>query len=123
MSYRCTSYNSNRAYRGVRWLGLEQLLGYALDVARLDPALVRLHDVADEAADLLGVGDAERAQALAHQRAEGGLVEAAWQEALAELDLEAKLGGLGLAALAGLLVVGERLLQRLRARPCRGSPS
>src|SRR5205809_4911866 len=74
------------------WLGndsaLQQLLGDALDVGRLDLALVRLHDVADEAPDLVGVGDAERGHALLDEGAHRRLVHTLGKVALAELLLE-----------------------------------
>src|SRR3989454_8839816 len=53
----------------------EELLGDPFDVGGLDLPLVRLHDVADQAPDLLGVGDPERGEALADERAQLRLVE------------------------------------------------
>ena len=46
----------------------QQLFRDPLHVAGLDLALVGLHDVADEAPDLLGVGDAEGGEALLDER-------------------------------------------------------
>src|SRR5262249_27712335 len=97
----------------VATLGLQHVLGNALDVRRVDLTLVSLHDVSDEPADLLGVGDLERVQPLTNERAERGLVQALGQVAIAELELEAKLRGVRGAALADLLVFRERLLQLL----------
>src|SRR5213083_786886 len=48
----------------------EELLGDPFDIGGLDLPLVRLHDVADQATDLLGVGDPERGEALADERAQ-----------------------------------------------------
>src|SRR5438445_13131815 len=70
-------------------------------------------DVADQAAHRLGVGDLERVEALAHQRAKRCLVHALGQVAVAELDLEVELGGVGGPALAELLELAERLLELL----------
>src|SRR6266571_6798169 len=91
----------------------EELLGDPFDVGGLDLPLVRLHDVADQATDLLGVGDPERGEALADERAQLRLVEPLGKVALAEGDLEAELRHLGGAALARLLELGERLLELL----------
>src|SRR2546430_5099952 len=91
----------------------EELLGDPLDGGGLDLPLVRLHDVAEQATDLLGVGDPERGEALADERAQLRLVEPLGEEALAEGDLEAELRHLGGAALARLLELGERLLELL----------
>src|SRR2546426_7743570 len=41
--------------------GLQQLLGNLFHIGRVDLSLVGFHDVADEAADLLGVGEIGRA--------------------------------------------------------------
>src|SRR5438034_11114485 len=86
---------------------LEQLLGDALDVGGVHLALVGLHDVADEPADLLGIGDAERLQALPDECLQRRVVEAPGEIPLAERDLEAELRGLGGAALTELVVLGE----------------
>src|SRR5262249_1276266 len=94
-------------------LSREELLGDALDVGRVHLPLVRLHDVAHQAADLLGVGEAERAEALLDEDAQALFIEAPRQVALAERQLEAELGGLGGAALARLLELRQRLLQLL----------
>src|SRR2546422_3411311 len=51
-----------------------ELLGDPLDIGGLDLPLVRLHDVADQATDLLEVGDPERGEALADERAQLRLV-------------------------------------------------
>src|SRR2546426_11805652 len=53
----------------------EELLGDPLDIGGLDLPLVRFHDVADQAPDLLSVGDPERGEALADERAQLRLVE------------------------------------------------
>src|SRR3989442_3049988 len=53
----------------------EELLGDPLDVGGLDLPLVRLHDVADHATDLLSVGDPQRGEPLADQLAQLRLVE------------------------------------------------
>src|SRR5437764_4822282 len=92
---------------------LQDLFGDALDVVGFDEALVRLHDVADELARLLGVGDAERGHALFDERVQRGGVELLGQKALAELDLGAQLRGLLFALVADLLELLERLLQLL----------
>src|SRR5438093_1970616 len=94
----------------------QELLGHALDVGRLDEPLVALHDVAQQAPQLLGVGDPERGQALLDQRAQGRLVQPPRQVPLAELDLEARLRHLGRPPLARLLELGERLLELLAVR-------
>src|SRR5437773_2039732 len=93
--------------------GLRQLLGNLLHIGRVDLSLVGLLVVADEAADLLGVGDAERPRTLLHEATQRGDVEAPREEPLAELDLEAELGRVRGAALAQLLVLGQRLLELL----------
>src|SRR2546425_1171757 len=93
--------------------GLQQLLGNLFHIGRIDLSLVGFHDVADEAADLLGVGDAERPRTLLHEATQRGDVEAPGEEPLAELDLEPELGRLRGAALAQLLVLGQRLLELL----------
>src|SRR5205807_5593684 len=101
-----------------RWAsaGLQELFGDALDVARFDEPLVRLHDVADELARLLDVGDAERRHALLDERLQRGGVELLGQEALAEADLEAQLIGLLLALFADLLEFLDGFLQLLAIR-------
>src|SRR5207245_427808 len=91
--------------------GLQQLLGNLFHIGRIDLSLVGFHDVADEAADLLGVGDAERPRTLLHEATQRGDVEAPGEEPLAERDLEPELGRLHGAALAQLLVLGQRLLE------------
>src|SRR5213596_3708827 len=83
----------------------EELLCEPLDVAGLDLPLVRLHDVAHQAADLLRIGDGERGDALAGE------------VAFAEFHLEAELGDLGPTALARLLELGDRLLELLPVGP------
>src|SRR5206468_253125 len=93
--------------------GLQQLLGNLFHIGRVDLSLVGFHDVADEAADLLGVGDAERPRTLLHEATQRGGVEALGEEPLAELDLEPELGRVRGAALAQLLVLGQRLLELL----------
>src|SRR5207244_12564058 len=90
-----------------RSLGLQHLLGDPPDDRRVHLALVRLHAVADQAAHLLGVGDLERVEALAHERAQRRLVHAPGQVTLAELELEAQLRGMRGAALAHLLEPDE----------------
>src|SRR5262245_25543457 len=97
------------------WLR-EQLLGDSLDVGGLDLALVRLHDVADEAPDLLHIRDAEGIQPLLHEPAQRVGVEPAGQIPFAQLDLKAELGGLGGAAVPELVELGERLLELLPVR-------
>jgi hypothetical protein len=72
---------------------------------------VRFHEVAEQAAHLLGVGDAERAQSLAHEHAQGVLVQPLGQPPREDVDLGAELLGLRAAALADLLVLGQRFLQ------------
>src|SRR5712664_1622580 len=74
--------------------GLQQLLGNLFHIGRIDLCLVGFHDVADEAADLLGVGDAERPRTLLHEATQRGDVEAPGEEPLAERDLEPELGRL-----------------------------
>lgn len=63
---------------------------------------MRFHDVAHEAAGLLGVGDAESADALTDESPHRGGVEALGQVAFAERDLEAELRGLLRALFARL---------------------
>ncbi len=92
---------------------LQQLLGDALDVGGFHLALVRLHDVAHQAAHLLGVVDPQRGDALLHQRAQRGLVHGPREIALAEFDLDAKLRRLLGTAVPHLLVLDERLLELL----------
>jgi len=77
---------------------------------------VRLHDVAHQAADLLGVGDGERGDAVAYERAQRRLVEPTGEVTLAEFRLEAELRDLGPTALARLLELGDRLLELLACR-------
>src|SRR5207249_10909205 len=91
----------------------EELLGDTLDIGGLDLPLVRFHDVADQAPDLLSVGDLERGEALADESAQLRLVEALGKVVLAEGDLEAELGHLGGAALSRILEIGRRLLAML----------
>src|SRR5262249_3432818 len=97
----------------LRTPGPQHLLGDPLDVRRVDLPLVGFHDVADQAAHLLGVGDLERIETLAHERAQSRLVHALGQVALAELDVEAQLRGVRRAALADLLELGQGLLELL----------
>src|SRR5262249_24561743 len=52
--------------------GLQDLLGNLFHIGGVDLTLVRLHHVADDAADLLGIGDAERLGALLHEIAQRG---------------------------------------------------
>src|SRR5712691_13426008 len=92
---------------------LQQLLGDALDLGGLDLALVRLQDVADEAADLLGVGDAEGPHALLDERLRRSLVHALRQVAFAELLLEPEARGLFGTSLTELLVFRDGLLELL----------
>src|SRR6266403_684838 len=99
--------------RRPRRLALQHLLGDPLDLGRVDLALVRLHDVADQPAHLLGVGDLERVEPLADERAQRRLVHALRQVALAKLELEAQLRGVRRAALAHLLELDQRLLKLL----------
>src|SRR2546425_11495951 len=68
----------------------KELLREPLDAAGLDLALVRLHDVAHQAADLLGVGDGERGGAGAYERAQRRLVEPTAEGTPAELRVEAR---------------------------------
>src|SRR5262249_17252026 len=97
----------------LRTPGPQHLLGDPLDVRRVDLPLVGFHDVADQAAHLLGVGDLERIETLAHERAQSRLVHALGQVALAELDVEAQLRGVRRPALADLLELGQGLLELL----------
>src|SRR5712664_2581738 len=93
--------------------GLQQLLCNLFHIGGVDMSLVGFHDVADETADLLGIGDAEAARTLLHEATQRGDVQAPGKEPLAELDLEPELGGLRGAALAQLLVLGQCLLELL----------
>src|SRR5262252_2204553 len=90
---------------------LQQLFRNALDVGGVHLALVRLHHVADQAPDVLGVGDAEGGAALLDERAHCVLPEAPRQIAVAQRELEAELRGLRGAALAELVELDERLLE------------
>src|SRR5262245_37431657 len=94
-------------------LALQELLGDPLDVCSVHLALVRLHDVADQPAHLLGVGDLEDVEALADQRAQRRFVHALGQVALDELDLEAELRRVRGSALTHLLELRQRLLELL----------
>src|SRR5437667_53271 len=99
--------------------GLQQLLGNLFHIGRVDLSLVGFHDVADEAADLLGVGDAERPRTLLHEATQRGGVEALGEGQVAELDggralevrdvLAAELDDLGLGRLHPRLEGDERL--------------
>src|SRR5215831_8346766 len=106
-----------RARLGGRARPGEDLLGDALHLAGVHLALVGLHDVADEPAGLLRVGEAEGAAPLLDQGPQRGLVHALRQVPATELDLEAELGGLGGAAVAELLELDQRLLELLPVRP------
>src|SRR5438094_8097353 len=93
--------------------GLEQLLGNLFHIRGVDLSLVGFHDIADETADLLGIGDAEAPRTLLHEATQRGDVQAPGKKPLAELDLEPELGRLRGATLAQLLVLGQRLLELL----------
>src|SRR6266542_3764887 len=109
-----TSWVDGRYRAPAGWgSALQELLGDALHIGGLGLALVGLHDVADQSSGLLGIRDAERREPLLDERAERVLVHASGQVALAELELEAELRGLGGAALADLVVLGDGLLQLL----------
>src|SRR3990172_551721 len=111
--WRAVATIARGAAGGNRGSALQQLLRDALDVTGLDLALVGLHDVADEAAALLGVGEAGGGKPLLDERAHGHLVHALRQVALAELLLEAELGGLRGPAFAHLVVLRDGLLELL----------
>src|SRR2546427_123210 len=70
----------------------EELLGDPLDVGGLDLPLVRLHDVAEQATDLLSVGDPERGVELTDELEQLRLVEHLGEGVLAELALEFAMG-------------------------------